>query len=197
MSTQDFIIELFCRVDDVMQAVPKHSQANLHPSETVPLVLLFAINGVGNRAYYRWLRRDYVPLFPLLPERTRLFRLFSARRDWADHFLADPTVMGIAEPYGRGAGAPDPRRPERGADRQEGQEQLPLDRRRQAAFRAQLNGQVVDWEVATANVRDATFHPLIEQLVDQSLVLTESGFHSRGGDPSIMSLCRRGHRTCG
>lgn len=52
MSTQDFIIELFCKVDDVMREVPKHPQASLHPSETVTLGLLFAIKGVGNRAFY-------------------------------------------------------------------------------------------------------------------------------------------------
>ncbi len=52
MSTQDFITELFCRVDDRMREVPKHPQASLHPSETVTLGLLFAIKGVGNRAYY-------------------------------------------------------------------------------------------------------------------------------------------------
>ncbi len=43
MSTQDFITELFCRVDDEMREVPKHSQANLYPSEIVTLGLLFAI----------------------------------------------------------------------------------------------------------------------------------------------------------
>lgn len=29
MSTEDFIIELFCRVDDIMLDVPKHTQARL------------------------------------------------------------------------------------------------------------------------------------------------------------------------
>ncbi len=78
MSTQDFITELFCRVDDVMQDLPKHSQSSLYPSEVVTLGLLFAIKGVGNRAFYRWIKRDHLSLFPHLPERTRLFRLFAA-----------------------------------------------------------------------------------------------------------------------
>jgi hypothetical protein len=39
------------------------------------LGLLHALKGVGNRPFYRWLTRDYRPLFPQLPERTRLFRL--------------------------------------------------------------------------------------------------------------------------
>ena len=33
MYTQDFITELFCRIDDQMGDLPKHSQANLYPSE--------------------------------------------------------------------------------------------------------------------------------------------------------------------
>ncbi len=51
MSTLDFITELFCRVDDAMRDVAKHSQASLYPSEVVTLGLLgllFAIKGVGN-----------------------------------------------------------------------------------------------------------------------------------------------------
>ena len=40
-----------------MHDVPKHSQASLYPSEVVTLALLFAIKGVGNRAFYRWVER--------------------------------------------------------------------------------------------------------------------------------------------
>jgi hypothetical protein len=53
VSTEDFIIELFCWVDDEMQDVAKHTQAKLYPSEVVTLALLFALKGVGNRAFYR------------------------------------------------------------------------------------------------------------------------------------------------
>ncbi|WP_298981318.1 hypothetical protein [Caldilinea sp.] len=48
----------------------------MHPSEIVTLAILFALKGVGDRAFSRWLVRDWRPLFPKLPERTRLFRLF-------------------------------------------------------------------------------------------------------------------------
>ncbi len=51
MSTQDFIIDLFCRVDATMSDVPKHAQASLYPSELVTLALLFALKGVGPRAF--------------------------------------------------------------------------------------------------------------------------------------------------
>ena len=50
MCTEDFIIALFCRIDEKMRDVPKHPQAALHPGEIVTLALLFAIKGVGNRA---------------------------------------------------------------------------------------------------------------------------------------------------
>lgn len=100
MSTEEFIIALFIRVDDMMADTPKHSQSLLYPSERVTLALRFALKGGGERLFYRWLRRDYLPLFPKLPERTRLFRLFVAHQDWIDRFRADPTTLGVAVSYG-------------------------------------------------------------------------------------------------
>ena len=67
MTTEDFIIDLFCCVDDQMLDAKKHSQAGLYPSEVVTLAILFALKGVGNRAFYRWLARDYQHLFPDCP----------------------------------------------------------------------------------------------------------------------------------
>lgn len=98
MPTEDFITALFCRVDDVMHhdhQVPRHHQAKLAPSEVVTIGLLYALKGVGQRAFYRWLVRDYHAMFPSLPERTRLFRLLAAHRDWTQMFWAAPTVLGV------------------------------------------------------------------------------------------------------
>src|SRR5215207_8785305 len=94
VTTQDFITELFCRVDDQIKDEPQHPRAALHPSEVVTLALIFAIKGVGNRPFYRWLGRDFRHFFPGLPERTRLFRLFKTHRARAERFLAEPTVLG-------------------------------------------------------------------------------------------------------
>src|SRR5262245_27571770 len=80
MTTVDFITELYCRVDEKLNSWPKHSQASLYPSEVVTLALLYALSGKGQRAFWRWLSRDYRALFPELPERTRLFRLFNSHR---------------------------------------------------------------------------------------------------------------------
>ncbi len=55
MTTIDFVTHLFCRVDDKLtqhQKNQKHSQANLYPSEVVTIALLFALKGIGNRAFY-------------------------------------------------------------------------------------------------------------------------------------------------
>ena len=71
--TLDFITALFYEIDEPMGAIPKHPEAYLWPSEVVTLGLLHALKGGGNRAFYRWLTRDYRTLFPQLPERTRLF----------------------------------------------------------------------------------------------------------------------------
>jgi hypothetical protein len=80
-TSSDFITALFYHVDEQLHDIPKPPEAHLWPSEIVPLGLLHALKGVGNRAFSRWLTRDYRALFPGLPERTRLFRLFKAHQD--------------------------------------------------------------------------------------------------------------------
>ena len=67
MSTEEFIIALFDRVDDAMRDLIKHPQASLYPSELVTLALLYALKGDGPRAFYRWLARDYRPSSPPCP----------------------------------------------------------------------------------------------------------------------------------
>ncbi len=99
-TTVEFITALFYEVDEQLRAIPKHPEAHLWPSEVVTLGLLHALKGVGNRAFYRWLTRDYRALFPQLPERTRLFRLFRTHQDWTQVFLAAPTVLGVIDTYG-------------------------------------------------------------------------------------------------
>jgi len=84
MTTVEFITALFCQVDTHLHNIPKHPHATLWPSEVVTLGLLHALKGVGNRAFYRWLTRDYRGLFPHVPERTRLFRLFKTHQVWTE-----------------------------------------------------------------------------------------------------------------
>ncbi len=192
MSTSDFITELFCRVDDHMRDVPKHSQSKLYPSEIVTLALLFALKGAGNRAFYRWVKRDYVCLFPNLPERTRLFRLFATHKDWADHFLADPTLLGVADSFGIELLHP----------MREGRSPNQIGRKGTSNRRwivgaklcVVLNklGLVVGWDCATANVWDSAFQPLIASFEEQMIVVTDRGFYLRAGNPSNMKVCKQG-----
>src|SRR6266446_2492955 len=67
MTTLDCITALFSEVDEQLRAIPKHPEAHLWPREVVALGLLHALKGVGNRALYRWLTRDYRALFPGSP----------------------------------------------------------------------------------------------------------------------------------
>lgn len=192
MSTVDFIIALFCRVDAMMHDVPKHPRANLYPSETVTLALLFALKGTSERAFYRWVQRDYHALFPRLPERTRLFRLFAAHQDWAEFFLADPTTLGVADTYG--IELRHPWREDR-ADGQIGGKGISNHRwivGAKVAYLVNQHGLIVAWDYASAQVADNAFHDLIRDFQDEMVILTDTGFHAREGDPPNMKPCKRG-----
>jgi hypothetical protein len=191
MSTRDFITQLFCKVDDAMRDVPKHSQARLYPSEVVTLALLFSLKGVGNRAFYRWANRDLRPLFPQMPERTRLFRLFAAHREWAERFLAEPTVLGLADTYG--IALIHPKRARRSA-RQIGRFGISNDVwivGAKLCFVLNKWGLVVGWDCATANVHDATFHPLIRRFEHEMVVIADHGFYSAKGTKGYGKRRRR------
>ena len=53
-------------------------------------------------------------------------------------------------------------------------------------------GQVVDWDWATMNTHDQHFHPLIEGLHDQSIVLADLGFRCAAGIPDHLKRCEKG-----
>lgn len=96
MSTLDFIIALFCRIDDQLQENSKRKNAKLWHSELVTIASLWSLKGGSSRAFYRWLKRDYFSLFPSLPERSRLFRLIAI----AEPFEADLTCLSILDSFG-------------------------------------------------------------------------------------------------
>lgn len=191
MTTDEFIIALFCRVDERMPDQPTHAQAKLYPSELVTLALVFALKGVGPRPFYRWLTRDYRALFPKLPHRTRVFRLFVTHRAWAEYFLADPTTLGVADSSGIELIHP----------MREGRSPRQIGRKGKSnhrwivgvklAYSVNQHGLVVAWDCAPANVYDAAFHPLIADFQDDMVVLTDMGFHAKGGNPCNMQPCKR------
>lgn len=192
MTTENFIIELFYRIDEELKNCDKHPQAKLFPSEVVSLAFLFALKGVGNRAFYRWVERDYRHLFPHLPERTRLFRLFLSHRELTENFLASPSVMGVIDSYG--IEMIHPVREGR-SNQQYGRKGLSNKRwivGGKLCLIVNQDGLVVAWECDTANVSDTTFHPLIEQFEGQMIMLSDTGFNAKEGNPKNLKVCKKG-----
>lgn len=178
MSDEDFIIELFWRIDERLKDVTKHSQAALYPSEVVTLALLFALKGGRSRAFYRWLKKNWFSLFPHLPERTRLFRLFVSHQALTDRFMAEPTLLGVIDSYGI-----ELIHPVREHRSQQQIDQKGLSNKRwivggKLCLLLNRFGLVVDWDFATANVYDAYFQPLILKVSQTMLVLADTHFHS-------------------
>lgn len=193
-STIDFVIELFCRVDDAMIDVKKHNQANLWPSEITTLGLLFALKGVGERAFYRWAKRDLRSLFPRLPHRTRLFRLFATHQDWTRRFLAEPTLLGVIDSYGIELVHPirERAKPPRQRIATKGKSNFRWIMGAKLCFVLNRFGLAVDFETAPANVSDQTFQPLIAKWDEQMLILGDQGFHAKQGDPPNLKICSKG-----
>jgi hypothetical protein len=192
MTTVDFITELFCRIDAAMTDIPKHPQASLYPSEVVTLAFMFALKGVGNRPFYRWLARDWKACFPRLPERTRLFRLCKTHRQWTERFLAAPTIFGVLDTYGIELIHP----------MREGRSPSQIGKKGSSHHRWIVGGKlclllntfgwVVAWDGQTANGSDHTFQPLVRQFEEQRVVLSETALHAATGDPANLKLCKRG-----
>lgn len=192
MTTEDIITELFCRIDDALPAVRKHSQAKLYPSEVVTIAYLFALKGGHGRAFYRWLSNNWRHLFPNLPSRTRLFRLFVSHEHLTTQFMADPTLLGVIDSYG--IELIHPIREGR-SEKQIGQKGISNHRwivGGKLCLLLNRLGLIVDWDFGTANVYDAVFHPLIEAVSDHMVVLADTNFHAAHGDPANLKICPRG-----
>lgn len=191
MTGEEFITELFCRIDRQMAGVKKHPQAKLWPSELVTLGVLSALTGKGPRAFYRFAKAWLLPLFPHLPDRTRLFRALAAHRGWADRFLAEPSLLGIADTYA--VELLHPMREGR-SPRQVGKKGK-SNRRWVVGVKActLVNhlGLVVGWEAQTANVHDSRFHPAVRAFDGRMAVFVDSGFHAKEGDPQNMKVCQK------
>lgn len=195
MTHEDLITDRFCRVDDRMLDLPKHPQAALWPSELVTLGRLFAVKGVGERAFYRWIRQNHGALFPRLPERTRLFRRLKTHRKLALRFLAKPSLRGIVDRYGielihpiRRGRSPEPF----GA--------AGISNHRwivgtQWCVLVNPLGAIIGGVWAPANAHDTGFRPLLDGFDGRTVLFSDTGFHSAPGDPANLKVCRRGERN--
>jgi len=193
MRTVDFITILFCGVDDKMLGAKKHTQAKLRPSEVVTIALLFSLKGVGSRAFYRWLKRDYLDLFPNLPHHTRLFRLFNTHRHWTEKFMAGHTLIGIIDTYGIELIHP----------RREGRSKKPIGKKGLSNKRWIVGGKlcfvlnhiglITDWDVDTANVYDGSaFQEIAERKAEKMVVFSDEGFVKKDWHPENVKICKRG-----
>lgn len=193
MTTVDFIIALFCSIDEKIDDNQKHSQAKLYPSEVVTLALLYALSGKGQRAFWRWLNRDYRALFPNLPDRTRLFRLFNSHRHYVELFLAEPSILGVIDSYGIEFIHPI----------REGRSEPQLGKKGKSNQRWIVGGKVcfllnhlgliINWACATANVYDGSaFQHLVDSVAGQMIVLADLGFAKKDWQPEHLKLCQRG-----
>lgn len=188
MTTEDFIISLFCLVDDTMGKLPKRSDAKLYPSELVTIGLLYALKGGYFRAFYRWLKRDFEPLFVQLPERTRLQRALRAHHDWSTCFLADVTFFTVIDTYGIELIHP----VREGRSEQMGKKGK--SNRRwivgvKLCWLVNDRGEVVAWDWNSANVHDQHFRHVAHQFDEETIVLSDFGFKKVGEAARNLKFC--------
>ncbi len=192
MTTVDFITELFIKVDDEIDD-DKHPQAKLYPSEVVTLALLYALRGGGQLAFWRWLTRDYRPLFHKLPHRTRLFRLFNSHSHYIERFLADPSLIGVIDSYGIELLHPI----------REGRSDTQIGKKGKSNKRWIVGGKlcyllnhlglVVSWTCDTANVYDGSaFQQLVDDMADKMFIFSDTGFEKKDWHPANLRTCKRG-----
>ncbi|TAE20473.1 MAG: transposase [Candidatus Kapaibacterium sp.] len=171
----------------------------LNEARKEPLVLqrgvqeLLPLKGIGERAFYQWLERDYRHLFPRLPERTRLFRALE-RYCWrcAD-FMAPPTTFGVVDSYGIELIHP----------MCEGRSVQQIGRKGISNHRWIVGGKlavvlnkfglVCDWDVETANTPDNIFQDsLIKQYEEIMIVMTDTHFWKKADNCSNIKPRKRG-----
>jgi hypothetical protein len=192
VATEDFVISLFCLVDDRLGCRRKHPQAHLWPSELVTIGLLFALKGSSFRSFYRWLARDYAALFGGLPERTRLLRALRTHQDQTARFLADPTFFTVIDTYG--IELIHPWRYGR-SRRQVGRKGYSNHRwivGLKLCWLLNARGEVVAWDWNTANTADQRFVHVAAPFAGQTITLADAGCGAVDR-PANIKLCPRGH----
>jgi hypothetical protein len=192
MPAVEVITTLCSEVDEQMHAIPKHPEARRWPSEVITLGLWHALIGVGNRAFYRGLTRDYRPLLPRLLERTRLLRLCKTHQAWTQIFLAAPTGLGVMNTDGLELSHP----------MREGRSPQQIGRKGLSHHRWMVRGKlcllvhqwgaIVAWAWATAHVADTTCQWLMRQGEARRGMVSDTAVHAAEGAPSTRTRCQRG-----
>lgn len=195
MRTEDIIIRLFCMVDDKLAHVNKRTNALLYPSELITIGILFTLKGVHYRAFYRWLKGDWLHLFPQLPECSRLLRLLAEYDYLTDHFLVAPQEESVIDSYG--IELIHPIRQGRSAT-QIGQKGVSNHRWIVGVKLCWLitpQGQIIDWKWATADTHDQHLREVGTAWTAQTEVLSDLGFRKRGEEMVNWHFCQHGERN--
>ena len=192
VTTEEIIIRIFCLVDDQLYDVPKVPQAKLYPSEIVTIGILFALKGNHFRAFYRWLRRDFDPLFGGLPHRTTLLRQLREQQAHTDNLMAQPSVLNVADSYpiellfpireGRSVAQVG----KKGKDKGRWCIGLKL------CWIINSYGQVCAWRWDTLNCPDNQFLDLFADYELLAIILTDWGFRCAQGLPDNVKVCKKG-----
>ncbi len=193
MDLELIIIAIFCYVDDKVKDINRHPQSKLYPGELITLGLLFALKGGKYRRFYRWLKNNFLYLFPCLPEQSKLFRLLESHSDWCDKFLVEPTILNIIDTYG--IEIIHPIREGR-SDKQFGKKGKSNHRWIVGVKWAVIinqQGKIVLHDVKTANVCDNNFNSLVEEGIgERGITFGDAGFRSKNGLPPNLKICKRG-----
>ncbi len=118
--------------------------------------------------------------------------MFKTRQGGTPRFLAEPSLLGEADTFGIELLHP----------WREGRRDNRLGAKGLSNHRWIIGAKIVvvlnpvelvcGWDCNQANVSDTEFRPLIAQFADERVVLTDSAFHGRWGDPANMKACRCG-----
>ena len=177
----------------------------------VTIGLLYALKGCGQNNFWRWLTKDYRPLFLPLPCRTRLFRLLNSHRHYIKRFLADPSIIGVIDTYGielihpireSSLGASEARA-ER-SDKQIGKKGKSNKRwivGGKLCFLLNHLGLIVSWDCNTDNVHDGSAFQLtfrrateeqnmVDDVKDQMIVFSDTGFEKKDWHLTNLRICK-------
>ena len=192
MTTEDIIIHIFYVVDERMKEVKRVPQTHLYPSEIVTIGILFALKGGHFRAFYRWLYRDFAPLFAGLPDRTNLQRLLKTHQQHCDWLLADSTPFTVTDSYPIELLFPirQGRSPQQIGKKNKDKGRWSIGVK--LCWLVNTFGQVVGWQWATMNRPDQDFHPLLAAQEENTIVLADLGFRCKEGIPANLKLCPKG-----
>ena len=187
-----FIILLFCLVDECTQELEQHHNSKLHPSEIVTLALLKRMTCKAYRRFVVWLRTT--GLFPKLPDYSRLCRLFHQYKEVIDVFsregielewaVLDSVICEALHPIREGH-----KNQWTGKGKSKGRWMVGI----KIAVVVSPQGHILHWSLDTANIHDKHFVWMVDELKFQ--VLTDSGFHSKDGDPDNLTICKRGEQN--